>query len=110
METELLAAVTQFGVAGLIGWMWTAERRAASVRDRQIAEAQERLLRERKEMEILIGVVKENTRALAGLEESQRTLAQAVERLGMQVMGAGRRLRGEGRGAGREGEGGGRAA
>ena len=36
MEGELLAMVTQFGVAGLIGWMWLSERRAGAAREREL--------------------------------------------------------------------------
>ena len=83
METEVLASLTQFGVAGLIGWMWMTERR---------------------ELELMEEVVRENTRALAAVEAGQRALADAVERLGARL---GRR--GPGGGEGRA-ENGGRAA
>ena len=56
--------MTQFGAAGLIGWMWITERRAASARERQVGDVHERIMRERREMETLVEVVRENTKAL----------------------------------------------
>jgi hypothetical protein len=81
MDLDALATFTQFGTAGLIGWMWLTERRAAMERDRQLAEQHERLMQERRGVEIAVEALRENTRVLAGVEASQRSLAAAVERL-----------------------------
>ena len=81
IEAEVGAAIAQFGAAGLIGWMWVVERRAAAVREKQLGEAHERLMRERRELETLMNVVQENTRAVAGLEGGQRSLTAAIDRL-----------------------------
>lgn len=80
MEAEL-AALAQFGVAGLVCWMWLAERRAASVRERQVSELHERLMRERRETDVLIAALGDNTRALASLEACQRGLMAMLGRL-----------------------------
>ncbi|MEM7755174.1 MAG: hypothetical protein AAF297_06020 [Planctomycetota bacterium] len=85
LETELVASITQFGVAGLIGWMWMTERRAAAAREKQLGDVHERLMRERREMELIVEVVRENTRMLAGVEAGQRALVDAVERLGARI-------------------------
>lgn len=82
MEAELAAAVAQFGVAGLIGWMWLTERRAAAGRERQLAEAHDRLMAERERHDTLVRLVADSTRAMTALESSQRELARAVDRLG----------------------------
>lgn len=82
MPTDLLAPLAQFGAAGLIAWMWLAERRAAAGRDRQLAEAHERIVGQREHLETLVALVTQHTRAMAALEASQRELAQVVERLG----------------------------
>lgn len=97
MEAELLGMLTQFGVAGLICWMWLVERRASSERERQICEAHRAILEQRDERDGLVEVVRENTRAMAMLEGSQRELVGVIDRL---------RVR-EDRGAGRGGPGGG---
>jgi hypothetical protein len=87
--TEVLPALAQFGVAGLIGWMWLTERRAASARERQLAEAHDRLMAERERHEALVRLVADSTRAITALEASHRELAGAVERLGAVLAGGG---------------------
>lgn len=82
MDTELMGALTQFGVAGLICWMWLVERRASAERERQISEAHRAIIEQRDKRDGLIEVVRENTRALAMLEGSQRELTGAIERIG----------------------------
>lgn len=81
MDGEVLTAFAQFGPAGLIGLMWLMERRAASTRERQLAEAH-RLLAERGvAVETLVKIVKDNTRAIVSLEHTQRRLAGMAEEL-----------------------------
>ncbi len=81
MDVELAAAVAQFGTAGLIGWMWLTERRAASDRDRQVSELHERILQERECITACLDALKDNTRAITALEGTQRVLAQAIGQL-----------------------------
>ena len=71
---EAMSWVAQFGVAGLIAWMWLSERRAAAVREKQLTEVHGRLMLERQETEVLLNALNENTRALASLEACQRGL------------------------------------
>jgi hypothetical protein len=82
MDTEMMSAMTQFGVAGLICWMWLTERRASGDRERQISEAHRALMEQRDEREGLVEVVRDNTRAVTALELGQRELTGAIERLG----------------------------
>lgn len=81
MEAEIAGALAQFGVAGLVGWMWLTERRAAGVREQQLAEAHRLLVSERERAGSLTALVAASTRAMTGLEASQRELAAVVERL-----------------------------
>lgn len=87
IEPQLAAAFAQFGVAGLIGWMWLTERRAATARDRQLAELHERLLQERPQIHTLVRIIADNTRALTALEVGQRHLSTVLERLVSSSMG-----------------------
>ena len=77
-----MGALTQFGVAGLICWMWLVERRASSEREHQITEAHRAIIEHRDERDGLIEVVRDNTKALAMLEGSQRELIGAIDRFG----------------------------
>jgi nitrate reductase gamma subunit len=88
MEAEIAGALAQFGVAGLVGWMWLAERRSAAGRERQLAEAHDRLMAERERAETLVGIISTSTRAMTAVEVSQRELARVVERL-VTVLGSG---------------------
>ncbi len=82
MEAEIVGALTQFGVAGLVCWMWLSERRASADRERQITEAHTKLIRQDDGHRVLIEVVRENTKALAALEVGQRGLGAAIDRMG----------------------------
>lgn len=74
MDPTLLTSFAQFGTAGLVGWMWLSERRAAAQREKQLTEAHERLVAERASLEALLSAIRENTRVLAQIEGGQRTL------------------------------------
>lgn len=80
LESEV-AALAQLGAAGLMGWMWLAERRGAAHRERQLSEAHERMMQERRYFESLLAAVRENTRVMALLEGAQERLGRAIERL-----------------------------
>jgi len=78
VDTEVLSALTQFGVAGMVCAMWLIERRASSIRERQISEAHARLIGQLDDRAALIQVIQENTRALSMLEAGQRGLIDAL--------------------------------
>jgi len=81
METEIAAALAQLGAAGIIGWMWLSERRAATTREKQLGDLHERLMQERPQLGALLEVVRDNTRALTAVEVGQRGIAAALETL-----------------------------
>jgi hypothetical protein len=81
MMEPALAALSQFGAAGLIGLLWILERRHAGKRDRQLDEAHQMILSQYRERTSLLSVVKENTRAIIRLEQSQRRLTTLLERM-----------------------------
>ena len=80
-EVELSTALAQFGMAGLIGWMWLVERRSASTRERQLCELHDRIMEERRHADALLSVVSGNTKALTALEVGQRGLTALLERV-----------------------------
>ena len=81
MEAEMLAGITQFGTAGLVGWLWLSERRAAATREREVTELVERIRAERAQLDAVIGLIRENTRVLSLVDAGQQRLCAAVERL-----------------------------
>lgn len=80
MPPELLTTLTQFGVAGLIAWMWLSERRASAERDRQLTEAHARILRESEHRTALVDALRDCTRAMVALECAQRALGDLIDR------------------------------
>ncbi|MBC7835094.1 MAG: hypothetical protein H7Y88_08325 [Phycisphaerales bacterium] len=80
-ETELLSALANLGAAGLIGWMWLTERRAAAVRDAQISAAHDRIRADEQRLGVLLSALDSNTRALTTLEAGHARLIHAIERL-----------------------------
>lgn len=81
MPPELAATLTQFGIAGLIGWMWLTERRAGAERERQLSEAHARILNQSEQRAALLDALRDSTRALVALECAQRSLADLIQRL-----------------------------
>ena len=80
-EIDVAAALAQFGIAGLIGWMWLVERRSATAREKQLCEMHDRLMEERRHADALLSVVTANTKALTALEIGQRGLTALLERM-----------------------------
>lgn len=73
--------MTQFGAAGLIGLLWVIERRHAAQRDRQLDQAHERILSRERELDALLAVITDSTRAIVALEQTQRRLVELLDRL-----------------------------
>jgi hypothetical protein len=81
LTPDIAASLAQLGAAGLIGWLWLAERRAAAARETQLRELHDRILQERPQIAALLAVVRDNTRALTALEAGQRAMVGVVERV-----------------------------
>ncbi len=81
MNEAISTALSQFGLAGFVAWMWFTERRASATREKQIAETHDRLMQERRTIEAVLGALDRSTAAMTAVQEGQRTLAGAVDRL-----------------------------
>lgn len=81
MPPELLTTLTQFGVAGLIGWMWLTERKASAERERQLTESHRRIVGQAEDRAVLVDVLRDCTRAMVSLECAQRALTGLIERV-----------------------------
>lgn len=81
VDGDVMSAAAQFGVAGMVCWMWLSERRASAERERQLSEAHRALMQTQHERGAVIEVVRDNTRALASLESGQRGLVAAIDRI-----------------------------
>lgn len=76
-----MATAAQFGVAGMVCWMWLVERRSSAERERELTQAHAALMESSSGQNAMIEVVRDNTRAMASLEAGQRGLVGAIERL-----------------------------
>lgn len=81
MEADMASVAAQLGAAGLIGWMWLTERRAGAVREKQLAEAHDRLVAERTSLEVILRTIENSTRVLSALEVGQRQLLDLLGRM-----------------------------
>ncbi len=79
--TELAATLTQFGAAGLMGWLWLGERRHAAQRERELTEAHTRLTSDRSCLDATLAALRDNTRALSAIEAGQRSLGALLQAL-----------------------------
>jgi hypothetical protein len=79
LPDTIITALTQFGAAGLIALIWLVERRHSGARERQLDEAHSRLVSQQRDLEAMLTVVKENTRAIEALEAAQRRLVELIE-------------------------------
>jgi hypothetical protein len=81
LEPDMLVQFTSLGSAGLIAAIWFIERRHSEVRDKQLTESHERILEQRTQVDALLEVVRENTRAITALESGQRAIVDSIARL-----------------------------
>ena len=81
MPDALATALAQFGLAGFVAWMWLTERRATQTREKQIGDLHDRLMQERRGTDALLGALERSTAAMTALQEGQKNLAAAIERL-----------------------------
>lgn len=100
LDADMAGNIVQFGTAGLIGWMWLSERREAAAGIKQLREAHERLVQERASLEAVLGAVRENTRVLEQIAESQRALRDTMVAMGLERVRLGARESREDRKAG----------
>lgn len=75
----ILTIISQFGAAGLIGVLWILERRLSSRREQQLDDAHRRIGMQQQQLDALLTVIKDNTRAICALEQSQRRLTDLLE-------------------------------
>ncbi|MEM1353385.1 MAG: hypothetical protein AAGC44_02060 [Planctomycetota bacterium] len=81
MPLESLESLTQFGVAGLMGVLWTWERWFSRRRERELTEAHRRLIEQHESITMLVDLVGRNTRAIERFERTQARLVELLDRL-----------------------------
>ena len=78
---SVISDLASFGAAGLMGAMWLWERKLTRLREQQLTEAHDRILRDEQRLGKLTQVVEQNTAAIAHFTETQRQVVEAVKDL-----------------------------
>lgn len=81
MPLDALPALTQFGVAGLMGTLWVWERMLSRKREAQLHQTHERLMQQTQELRVLVKLVRQNTLAIARFDQTQKQLNDLLERI-----------------------------
>ncbi len=85
MPVEVIQHLTQFGVAGLMGLLWVWERRMSRRREAQLNEAHQRMMHDRHELNALIKLVRQNTRAMVRFGQTQLQLKVLLEKMNDEI-------------------------
>jgi C4-dicarboxylate-specific signal transduction histidine kinase len=84
-EMDILLSIVQdlasFGAAGLMGAMWLWERKLTRLREQQLTEAHDRIVRDEQRLSKLTQVVEQNTAAIAHFTDTQRQVVEAMKDL-----------------------------
>ncbi len=88
---SLISDLTSFGAAGLMGAMWLWERRLNRLREYQLSQSHERIMRDEQRLSRLIRVIEQNTTAVASFTETQRQVCQTLKQLSKEIHRAGNR-------------------
>jgi hypothetical protein len=76
---EVIEALVQFGVAGLMGALWVWERTYSRQREQQLSEVHGRLTRREESVGALVRLVRQNTRAMVRVERTQNRMCEVLE-------------------------------
>jgi len=79
--TGIVSNLANFGAAGLMGAMWLWERKLSRMREYQLTQAHERIIRDEQRLDKLTRVVEQNTSAMTGSIETQRQVVEAIKDL-----------------------------
>ena len=81
MPVEVIEVFREFGVAGLMGMLWVWERTQSRRREKQLNEAHDQITRQRDNLDLLVKLVRHNTRAIEQFEQTQSRLRTLLEKL-----------------------------
>lgn len=78
---EVVDALAQLGVAGLMGILWVWERTLSRRREKQLSESHDKLLQYQEHLTVLIKLVRRNTQAIERFDQTQVRLIQILEQV-----------------------------
>ncbi len=86
---SFISDLTSFGSAGLMGGLWLWERRLSRLREFQLSQSHERIMRDEQRLSRLIRVIEQNTTAVASFTETQRQTCQTLKQFSKEIYRAG---------------------
>lgn len=81
LTADAIQPLTQFGVAGLMGLLWVWERLMSRKREAQLNEAHLNLQGQHHELNVLVKLVRQNTRAIVRFDRTQLQLKELLEKM-----------------------------
>ncbi len=81
ITADAIQPLTQFGVAGLMGLLWVWERLMSRKRETQLNEAHLHLQHQHHELNVLVKLVRQNTRAIVRFDRTQLQLKELLEKM-----------------------------
>ncbi len=75
----MIETLVQFGVAGLMGVLWMWERMHSRRREQQLTNAHERLTQRDQQLNVLIKLIRHNTRTMVNFERTQQRMCDVLE-------------------------------
>jgi hypothetical protein len=85
MPLEIIEPLTQFGVAGLMGLLWVWERKLSRKRESQLDMAHTQLMRERDQQQLVIQIVKDNTKTVERFDQTLSKMYLILETLSREL-------------------------
>ncbi|MHC4981556.1 MAG: hypothetical protein ACYTF6_00095 [Planctomycetota bacterium] len=81
----IISDFASFGAAGVMGAMWLWERRLSRIRESQLTDSHQRILRDEQRLEQITHVVEQNTAAFAKFTETQRQVIETLKDLAREL-------------------------
>ena len=79
--TEVLTQFANLGAAGIIGFMWLAERKASNKKETQLSQSHQLVMQKQDHIACLTKVIKENSVAITKLNETQKYQTSLLKQL-----------------------------
>lgn len=80
-EFVMIEQLVQLGVAGIMGVLWVWERMHSRKREQQLTEAHQRISRREDQLDIMVELVKQNTKAMIDVEHTQIRICELLDQM-----------------------------
>jgi len=81
IPVEVIDAMAQLGVAGLMGLLWVWERMLSRRREGQLSETHDRLMQQHEQLKVLVRLIYRNTQVIERFDQTQSQLIHLLEQV-----------------------------